>query len=69
MRAPPSPLVSDLGLMSLLVDIGPQAAKHVGSIPSPSTPYTIPSARMGLLTGSDSCDSTRVPVAGETWVK
>lgn len=69
MQAPPNPQASDMGLMSLSVDIGPQAAWHAGSIPSPSTACTIPSACMGLLTGSDNCDSTPASVAGETRVK
>lgn len=37
--------------------------------PGPDTPRTIPSACTGLLTGSDSCESTPAPVAAETGVK
>lgn len=50
MSAPPNPQASDMGLMSLSVDIGPQAARLAGSIPGPSTPCTIPSVHTGLLT-------------------
>lgn len=38
MRAPPNLETSGMGLMSLSVDIGPQAARHAGSIPGPAHP-------------------------------
>lgn len=65
MLTSPSLQASGMGRMSVLVDTGRQAARHAGSIPCPGMPCTIPSACMGLLTGSDSCDSTPAPVAGE----
>lgn len=38
MQAPPNTEVSGMGLMSLSEDIGPQAARHAGSIPGPAHP-------------------------------
>lgn len=63
-----SPQAADRGPMSVSRHWSP-GGRRAGSIPGLDTPRTIPSACTGLLTGSDSCESTPAPVAGETGVK
>lgn len=62
----PRPPVPGMGLMSLLQDVGPQAAAYWWH----SGPSMVPSACLGPLTGSDSWDSAPAPVAaGTRWNK